>query len=646
MSEDLTPLLDTIDVPEDLRRLQPRQLRQLADELRQETISAVSITGGHLGAGLGVVELTVALHYVFDTPRDRLIWDVGHQAYPHKILTGRRNRIRTLRQGGGLSGFTRRVESEFDPFGAAHSSTSISAGLGMAVARDLQASDHSVVAVIGDGAMSAGMAYEAMNNAGAMDSRLVVILNDNDMSIAPPVGALSSYLSRLLSGGTYRGLREGGKQIARKMPKFIFEHARRAEELTRGFFTGGTLFEELGFYYVGPIDGHNLDHLLPVLKNVRDSKQGPILVHVVTKKGKGYGPAEAAADKLHGVNAFDVISGAQVKPKANAPAYTRVFGESLIRHAREDEKIIAVTAAMPSGTGVDLFASEFPTRSFDVGIAEQHAVTFAAGLATEGFKPFCAIYSTFLQRAYDQIVHDVAIQNLPVRFAIDRAGLVGADGATHAGSFDIAYLGCLPNMGVMAAADEAELVHMVATAVAHDSGPIALRYPRGEGVGVEMPERGEILEIGKGRVIREGSRIALLSLGTRLAECLKAAEELGARGLSTTVADARFAKPLDTALIERLARNHEVLITVEEGSAGGFGAFVLHHLADAGLLDKGLRVRTMTLPDVFLDHDKPDKLYARAGLDAKGIVAKALAALPRLEGAVRVIDARARDRLS
>ena len=646
MTRPNTPLLDRIATPEDLRALPESELPALAAELRAETISAVSVTGGHLGAGLGVIELTVALHYVFDTPRDRLIWDVGHQAYPHKILTGRRNRIRTLRQGGGLSGFTKRAESEYDPFGAAHSSTSISAGLGMAAARDLAGRDNAVVAVIGDGAMSAGMAYEAMNNAGAMDSRLVVILNDNDMSIAPPVGALSSYLSRLLSGGTYRGLREGGKQIARKMPKFIFEHARRAEELTRGFFTGGTLFEELGFYYVGPIDGHNLDHLLPVLKNVRDSKQGPILVHVVTKKGKGYGPAEAAADKLHGVNAFDVISGAQVKPKANAPAYTRVFGESLIRHAREDEKIIAVTAAMPSGTGVDLFASEFPTRSFDVGIAEQHAVTFAAGLATEGFKPFCAIYSTFLQRAYDQIVHDVAIQNLPVRFAIDRAGLVGADGATHAGSFDIAYLGCLPNMVVMAAADEAELVHMVATCAAYDGGPIALRYPRGEGVGIEMPERGEILEIGKGRVIREGSRIALLSLGTRLAECLKAAEELGARGLSTTVADARFAKPLDTALIERLARNHEVLITVEEGSAGGFGAFVLHHLADAGLLDKGLRVRTMTLPDVFLDHDKPDKLYARAGLDAKGIVAKALAALPRLEGAVRVIDARARDRLS
>jgi 1-deoxy-D-xylulose-5-phosphate synthase len=639
MRESLTPLLDTIALPEDLRRLSPKQLPQLADELRLETISAVSTTGGHLGAGLGVVELTVALHYVYDTPADRLIWDVGHQAYPHKILTGRRDRIRTLRQAGGLSGFTKRAESEFDPFGAAHSSTSISAGLGMAVARDLDGRENNVVAVIGDGAMSAGMAYEAMNNAGAMDSRLVVILNDNDMSIAPPVGALSAYLPRLLSGETYRGLREGGKQIARKMPKFIFEHARRAEELTRGFFTGGTLFEQLGFYYVGPIDGHNLDHLLPILKNVRDSKQGPILVHVITKKGKGYGPAEEAADKLHGVNAFDLVSGKQVKPKANAPAYTRVFGESLIRHAREDDKIVAITAAMPSGTGVDLFSKEFPARTFDVGIAEQHAVTFAAGLASEGFKPFCAIYSTFLQRAYDQIVHDVAIQNLPVRFAIDRAGLVGADGATHAGSFDVAYLGCLPNMVIMAAADEAELVHMVATAAAHDSGPIALRYPRGEGVGIEMPERGEILEIGKGRVLREGSRVALLSLGTRLAECLKAAEELAGRGLSTTVADARFAKPLDAALIERLARDHEVLITVEEGSVGGFGAFVLHHLAESGLLDRGLRVRALTLPDVFLDQDKPEKLYARAGLDAKAIVAKVLAALPVVEETPRLLGA-------
>ena len=631
MRDSQTPLLDTIALPEDLRRLPREQLRQLADELRQEMISAVSVTGGHLGAGLGVVELTVALHYIFNTPEDRLIWDVGHQAYPHKILTGRRARIRTLRQGGGLSGFTKRNESAFDPFGAAHSSTSISAGLGMAVARDLAGGANNIVAVIGDGAMSAGMAYEAMNNAGAMDSRMIVILNDNDMSIAPPVGALSSYLSRLLSGGAYRSLREGGKKLARRMPKAIFEHARRAEEFTRGFFTGGTLFEQLGFYYVGPIDGHNLDHLLPVLKNVRDSKQGPILVHVVTKKGKGYAPAEAAADKLHGVNAFDLVSGAQVKPKANAPSYTRVFGESLIKEAREDDKIVGITAAMPGGTGIDLFAREFPKRIFDVGIAEQHAVTFAAGLAAEGYKPFCAIYSTFLQRAYDQIVHDVAIQNLPVRFAIDRAGLVGADGATHAGAFDIAYLSCLPNMVVMAAADEAELVHMVATATAHDSGPIAFRYPRGDGVGVDMPERGEVLEIGKGRVLREGERVALLSLGTRLAECLKAAEDLASRGLSTTVADARFAKPIDTTLVELLARTHEVLVTVEEGSSGGFGAAVLRHLSEAGLLDKGLRVRVMTLPDLFLDQDKPERLYANAGLDAKGIVAKVLATLPRIE---------------
>jgi 1-deoxy-D-xylulose-5-phosphate synthase len=628
MRESQTPLLDSINFPTDLRRMPKYRLEAVADELRQETINAVSVTGGHLGAGLGVIELTVALHYIFDTPRDRLIWDVGHQAYPHKILTGRRARIRTLRQANGLSGFTKRTESEYDPFGAAHSSTSISAALGMAVARDLEGGAHNVVAVIGDGAMSAGMAYEAMNNAGAIDSRLIVILNDNDMSIAPPVGALSSHLSRLLSGGAYRSLRESGKQLARRMPKFIFEHARLAEELTRGFFTGGTLFEQMGFYYVGPIDGHNLNHLLPVLKNVRDAKQGPILVHVVTRKGKGYAPAEAAADKLHGVNAFDVVSGAQVKPKASAPAYTRVFGESLIRAARDDERIVGITAAMPGGTGIDLFGKEFPNRVFDVGIAEQHAVTFAAGLASEGFKPFCAIYSTFLQRAYDQIVHDVAIQNLPVRFAIDRAGLVGADGATHAGAFDIAYLGCLPNMVVMAAADEAELVHMVATAAAYDAGPIAFRYPRGEGVGVEMPERGEALEIGKGRILREGSRVALLSLGTRLGECLKAADELAARGLSTTVADARFAKPLDRALIERLARAHEVLIVVEEGSAGGFGAFVLQHLAESGLLDHGLRVRSLTLPDVFLDQDKPERLYARAGLDAKGIVAKVLETLP------------------
>ena len=630
MHESQTPLLDSIGSPDDLRQLARDELQTLADDLRREMISAVSTTGGHLGAGLGVVELTVALHYVFDTPRDRLVWDVGHQAYPHKILTGRRARIRTLRQGSGLSGFTKRAESEYDAFGAGHSSTSISAGLGMSVARDLAGARHNVVAVIGDGAMSAGMAYEAMNNAGAMDSRLVVILNDNDMSIAPPVGALSSYLSRLLSGKTYRSLREGGKQIARKMPRVIFEHARRAEEFTRGFFTGGTLFEQLGFYYVGPIDGHNLNHLLPVLENVRDLELGPILVHVVTKKGKGYAPAELAPDKLHGVSSFDVVSGAQVKPAANAPAYTKVFGQSLIRAARDDEKIVAVTAAMPAGTGVDLFAAEFPGRAFDVGIAEQHAVTFSAGLAAEGFKPFCAIYSTFLQRAYDQIVHDVAIQNLPVRFAIDRAGLVGADGPTHAGSFDIAYLGCLPNMVVMAAADEAELAHMVATAADYNEGPIAFRYPRGEGVGVEMPERGQPLAIGRGRIVREGSRIALLSLGTRLAECLKAAEELGSRGLSTTVADARFAKPLDTALVKQLAREHVVLLTVEEGSIGGFGSFVLNYLAEAGLLDQGLRVRSLTLPDRFLEHDKPERLYALAGLDARAIVAKALAALPRL----------------
>ena len=638
MAESSTPLLDMISLPADLRRLPRTSLVQVADELRRETISAVSTTGGHLGAGLGVVELTVALHYIFNTPEDRLIWDVGHQAYPHKILTGRRDRIRTLRQGGGLSGFTKRTESEFDPFGAAHSSTSISAGLGMAVARDLDGRSNNVVAVIGDGSMSAGMAYEAMNNAGAMDSRLIVILNDNDMSIAPPVGALSSYLSRLLSGETYRSLREGGKHLARKMPKFIFEHARRAEELTRGFFTGGTLFEQLGFYYVGPIDGHNFEHLLPVLKNVRDAQQGPILVHVVTQKGKGYAPAEAAADKLHGVNAFDVISGAQQKPKANAPSYTRVFGESLTALAGDDERIVGVTAAMPAGTGMDIFGKAFPGRIFDVGIAEQHAVTFAAGLATEGYKPFCAIYSTFLQRAYDQIVHDVAIQNLPVRFAIDRAGLVGADGSTHAGSFDIAYLGCLPNMVVMAAADEAELVHMVATAAAYDEGPIAFRYPRGDGVGVEMPAKGMPLEIGKGRIVREGSGVALLSLGTRLAECLAAAEELSTRGISVTVADARFAKPLDTALIDQLVSEHEALITIEEGSTGGFGCFVLQYLAEVGALDEGLRVRTMVLPDVFLDQDKPERLYTRAGLDSKSIVAKVIETLPRSAMGRRVIN--------
>jgi len=622
-----TPLLDRVHTPEDLRKLPEGDLRVLADELRAETISAVSVTGGHLGAGLGVVELTVALHYVFDTPRDRLIWDVGHQAYPHKILTGRRERIRTLRQGGGLSGFTKRAESEYDPFGAAHSSTSISAGLGMAVARDLDGADNAVVAVIGDGAMSAGMAYEAMNNAGARHSRLIVILNDNNMSIAPPTGAMSAYLARLVSSQTYLSIRDVVKQLARKLPKFFYDKAKRTEEFGRGFWTGGTLFEELGFYYVGPIDGHNLEHLLPILKNVRDLRGGPVLVHVVTKKGKGYAPAEAAADKYHGVNAFDVITGAQAKPKANAPAYTRVFADALIDEASRDPKIVAVSAAMPNGTGLDRFGDAYPDRVFDVGIAEQHAVTFAAGLATEGFKPFCAIYSTFLQRGYDQIVHDVAIQNLPVRFAIDRAGLVGADGATHAGAFDVAYLACLPNMTVMAAADEAELVHMVATCVAHDSGPIALRYPRGEGVGLDMPARGVPLPIGKGRVLREGKRIAILSLGTRLAEALKAAEDLAARGLSTTVADARFAKPLDRDLILRLAADHEVLITVEEGSVGGFGSHVLSLLAGSGALDKGLKVRTLTLPDSFQDQDKPEKLYAVASLDAKAIVDKAVEAL-------------------
>jgi 1-deoxy-D-xylulose-5-phosphate synthase len=625
-----TPLLDTLRSPDDLRGLSESQLRQVADELRAETISAVSVTGGHLGAGLGVVELTVALHYVFDTPSDRLVWDVGHQAYPHKILTGRRDRIRTLRQGGGLSGFTKRSESEYDPFGAAHSSTSISAGLGMAVARDLEGRRNNVIAIIGDGAMSAGMAYEAMNNAGAMHSRLIVILNDNDMSIAPPVGAMSSYLARLVSGGAYRGLRETAKQLAKKLPKFFYEKAARAEEYARGFWTGGTMFEELGFYYVGPIDGHNLDHLLPVLKNVRDTETGPILVHVVTKKGKGYGPAEASADKYHGVVTFDMVTGAQSKPKANAPSYTKVFGESLVREARKDDKIVAITAAMPSGTGVDLFSKEFPARTFDVGIAEQHAVTFAAGLATEGYKPFCAIYSTFLQRAYDQVVHDVAIQKLPVRFALDRAGLVGADGPTHAGAFDIAYLGCLPDMVVMAAADEAELVHMVATAAAHDGGPIAFRYPRGEGVGVDMPEVGVPLAIGRGRILREGSRVAILTLGTRLGEALTAAEELEARGLSTTVADARFAKPLDEELILRLAREHEVLVTAEEGSIGGFGSYVVQLLAERGALDRGgLKVRSLALPDAFLDHDKPERMYAKAGLDAAAIVTKVFEALGR-----------------
>ena len=624
-----TPLLDQIRTPKDLRNYEPARLQQIADELRHDLINAVSKTGGHLGAGLGVVELTVALHYVFETPRDRLIWDVGHQSYPHKILTGRRDRIRTIRQGGGLSGFTKRTESEYDPFGAAHSSTSISAGLGMAVASNMDGRDNNVVCVIGDGAMSAGMAYEAMNNAGAMDSsRLIVILNDNDMSIAPPVGAMSAYLSRLLSGRTYLSLREIGKQLARRLPKFFEKRALRAEEYARGLITGdGTLFEELGFYYVGPIDGHNLDHLLPVLRNVRDASTGPVLVHVVTQKGKGYPPAETSADKYHGVVAFDVATGAQAKAKSNAPAYTKVFANSLIREARKDDRIVAITAAMPSGTGLDLFGKEFPARTFDVGIAEQHAVTFAAGLATEGYKPFVAIYSTFLQRAYDQVVHDVAIQRLPVRFAMDRAGLVGADGPTHAGSFDIAYLGCLPGMVVMAAADEAELVHMVATQVAIDDRPSALRYPRGEGLGVTMPEEGVPLEIGRGRILREGDKVALLCLGTRLGECLMAAEELAGYGLPATVADARFAKPLDIDLVLRLAREHEVMITIEEGSMGGFGGYVMQALAEAGVFDRGLRFRSMVLPDIFIDHDKPDVMYAQAGLDAKGIVAKVFEAL-------------------
>jgi 1-deoxy-D-xylulose-5-phosphate synthase len=622
--------LDGIAGPEDLRRLEECDLPAVAAAVRAELIDAVSVTGGHLGAGLGVVELTVALHYVFDTPRDRLVWDVGHQAYPHKILTGRRGRMRTLRQGGGLSGFTRRSESVYDAFGAAHSSTSISAGLGMAVARDLRGEHHRVVAVIGDGAMSAGMAYEAMNNAGARATRLIVVLNDNDMSIAPPVGAMSAYLSRLLSSKSYRSLRHLAASMARRFPRGFESAARRAEEYARGFMTGGTLFEELGFYYVGPIDGHNLDHLLPVLKNVRDSTdEGPVLVHVVTQKGRGYAPAEAAADKYHGVVKFDVVTGRQHQSQAAAPSYTSVFAKALIAEAERDERVVAITAAMPSGTGLDKFAARFPERSFDVGIAEQHAVTFAAGLACEGLKPFAAIYSTFLQRAYDQVVHDVAIQRLPVRFALDRAGLVGADGATHAGSFDLAYLGCLPGFVVMAASDEAELMDMVATCAAIDDGPSAVRYPRGEGVGVALPERGRVLAVGRGRVLREGGPIALLSLGTRLGECLKAADELARYGLGATVADARFAKPLDTDLIERLAREHAVLITVEEGAIGGFASHVLHHLAARGLLEHGLKLRPMVLPDRFIDHDQPAKQYDEAGLNARHIVQTALAAIGR-----------------
>ncbi|MGQ3027356.1 MAG: 1-deoxy-D-xylulose-5-phosphate synthase [Ferrovibrionaceae bacterium] len=625
-----TPLLDRVVEPADLRRLDDSQLPQLAAELRQEVIEAVSLTGGHLGAGLGVVELTVALHHVFDTPRDRLIWDVGHQAYPHKVLTGRRDRIRTLRQGGGLSGFTRRSESPYDPFGAAHSSTSISAGLGMAVARDLDGRQNHVICVIGDGSISAGMAYEAMNNPGAMEAPLFVILNDNDKTIAPPLGAMSAYLSRLLSSRSYMSMRKAARHLTEMISRRLTEKTELAEEYARGMLTGGTMFEELGFYYVGPLDGHNLEHLLPVLRNVRDSEEtGPVLIHVRTQKGKGYPPAEAAPDKYHGVSKFDVVTGAQVKPRQGPPSYTKVFAEALRAEAAADDKIVAITAAMPSGTGLDLFGQRFPTRTFDVGIAEQHAVTFAAGLATEGYKPFCAIYSTFLQRGYDQVVHDVAIQQLPVRFAIDRAGLVGADGATHAGSFDTTYLACLPGFVVMAAADEAELMHMVATAVAIGDRPSSFRYPRGEGVGVELPSRGTPLAIGKGRIIREGTAVAILSFGTRLGESLKAADILATHGLSTTVADARFCKPLDEDLVRRLAQNHEVLITVEEGAVGGFGSHVLQFLATAGLLDHGLKIRPLNLPDIFIDHDAPLKQYDEAALNAPQIVATALAALGR-----------------
>ncbi|HVO04937.1 MAG TPA: 1-deoxy-D-xylulose-5-phosphate synthase [Candidatus Cybelea sp.] len=624
-----TPLLDRITTPAQLRQLDPNDLRQLADELRRETIEAVSVTGGHLGAGLGVVELTTAIHYVFDTPYDRLIWDVGHQAYPHKILTGRRDRIRTIRQGGGLSGFTKRSESEYDPFGAAHSSTSISAGLGMAVASDLLGRKRNVIAVIGDGAMSAGMAYEAMNNAGAMKNRLIVILNDNDMSIAPPVGALSAYLSRSLSSSSFRSLRHLAKDMSRMLPSRLQEVAARAEEYARGIISGGgTLFEELGFYYVGPIDGHNLDHLLPVLQNLRSSEEtGPVLVHVVTQKGKGYPPAEKSADKYHGVVKFDVATGAQAKSTPKAPSYTSVFAKALIAEAKADERIVAVNAAMPSGTGLDQFGKAFPSRCFDVGIAEQHAVTFCAGMATEGLKPFATIYSTFLQRAYDQVVHDVAIQSLPVRFAMDRAGLVGADGQTHAGSFDIAYLGCLPSFVLMAPSDEVELMHSVATAAAIDDRPSAFRYPRGEGIGIELPERGQVLPLGKGRIVREGTKVALLSYGCRLQECLKAADELAAKGLSATVADARFCKPLDQDLVRRLAREHEVLVTVEEGAIGGFASHVMHDLARAGLLESGVKFRPMVMPDIFIDHDSPQKQYDVAGLNARQIVQQVLSAL-------------------
>ncbi|MGL4303634.1 MAG: 1-deoxy-D-xylulose-5-phosphate synthase [Sphingomonas sp.] len=629
-----TPLLDTVHYPADLRALVPTQLRQLADELRQETIAAVGVTGGHLGSGLGVVELTVAIHYVFDTPNDRLVWDVGHQCYPHKILTGRRDRIRTLRMGGGLSGFTKRSESEYDPFGAAHSSTSISASLGFAVANKIAGKPGKGIAVIGDGAMSAGMAYEAMNNAAQAGNRLVVILNDNDMSIAPPVGGLSAYLSRIVSSREFLGLRDLARKVAKRLPKPIATGMRKTEEFARGMAMGGTLFEELGFYYVGPIDGHNLDQLIPVLENVRDAEEGPILVHVVTKKGKGYAPAEAAADKYHGVQKFDVITGAQAKAPPGPPQYQNVFGAQLSKEAESDPLICAITAAMPSGTGLDGFSKAHPERFFDVGIAEQHAVTFAAGLAAQGMRPFCAIYSTFLQRAYDQVVHDVCIQNLPVRFAIDRAGLVGADGATHAGSFDVTYMASLPNMVVMAPADEAELVHMTHTAVLHDSGPIALRYPRGNGTGVALPEVAERLEIGKGRIVRQGHKVAILSLGTRLGEALRAAEALEARGLSTTVADLRFAKPLDEDLIRKLLTTHEVAVTIEEASVGGLGAHVLTFASDSGLIDAGLKLRTMRLPDLFQDQDKPEVQYAQAGLDADAIVDTVLKALRHNSNAV------------
>ncbi len=622
-----TPLLDTVKTPADTRGFSLAQLRQLADELRAETIDAVSKTGGHLGAGLGVVELTVAVHHVFDTPRDILIWDVGHQAYPHKILTGRRDRIRTLRQGQGLSGFTKRAESDYDPFGAAHASTSISAALGFCVARDRQGKDNAVIAVIGDGAMSAGMAYEAMNNAAETTKRLIVILNDNDMSIAPPVGGMSSYLAKLVSGGFYRSVRKLGSNVASAFPRPLKEAAKKAEEYARGMVAGGTFFEELGFFYVGPIDGHNVSDLVTVLKNVNELADKPVLVHVVTQKGKGYDPAEKAEDKYHGVVKFDVITGQQAKTPAAAPSYTKVFAQELIKRAERDDKIVAITAAMPSGTGLDLFGKRFPDRMFDVGIAEQHAVTFAAGLAADGMKPFAAIYSTFLQRGYDQVVHDVAIQRLPVRFAMDRAGLVGADGPTHAGSFDVGYLGALPGFVLMAASDEAELAHMVATAAAIDDRPSAFRYPRGEGTGVVIPDLAEPLEIGKGRIVREGTAVAILSFGARLQECLKAADQLAARGLSATVADARFAKPLDEELIARLAREHEALITVEEGAVGGFGAFVLQHLASIGALDRGLKIRTLTLPDLFQDQDKPEVMYAEAGLDAEGIMISAIQAL-------------------